>query len=73
MRCENLAGCPFYNNKMSTDSGLGKLYKEKYCESNKNKCARYMVAKTIGKEYVPIDLYPNMHKRAKKIISEHKK
>jgi hypothetical protein len=32
-----------------------------------------MVAKTIGKEYVPIDLYPNMHKRAKKIISEHKK
>ena len=35
MRCENLAGCPFYNNKMSTDSGLGKLYKEKYCESNK--------------------------------------
>lgn len=69
--CENLSKCPFYQGKMSMDSGLGNMYKKRYCEGNKLKCARYMVATSVGKEFVPVNLYPNMADQAKKIISEN--
>ena len=70
--CENLAKCPFYQGKMTMDDGIGAMYKRKYCEGDKNSCARYMVATTVGKEYVTESLYPNMAEKAKKIIAEHK-
>ncbi len=70
--CEKLAGCPFYQGAMKIDSGIGKMYKDKYCEGDKTICARYMVATTAGKDYVTNDLYPNMVDKAKKIIAEHK-
>lgn len=70
--CENLAKCPFYQGNMKIDSGIGKMYKDKYCEGDKTICARYMVSTTVGKEYVTADLYPNMTDKAKKIIAEHK-
>lgn len=71
MICENLKGCIFYNDKMDIESGLGKMYKQKYCEGDKTLCARYIVATKIGKQNVPTDLYPNMHDRAKKILEEN--
>ena len=70
--CENLAKCPFYQGKMTMHDGIGAMYKRKYCEGDKNSCARYMVATTVGKEYVTESLYPNMAEKAKKIIEEHK-
>lgn len=70
--CENLAKCPFYQGKMTMDEGIGAMYKRKYCEGDKDSCARYMVATTVGKEYVTESLYPNMAEKAKKIIAEHK-
>ena len=69
--CENLAKCPFYNDQMDINSGLGALYKRKYCENEKTSCARYKVASTVGKEYVTPYLYPNMDDAAEKIIKEH--
>lgn len=71
MRCENLQNCPFYNDQMSMEKGLGLLYKKRFCEGDKTLCARYNVGSTIGKQYVPADLYPNMFERAEKIIKEH--
>lgn len=71
--CENLAKCPFYQERMPIDSGLGLMYKQKYCEGDKTICARYKVATTLGKEYVPSDLYPNMEAKADDIISKNKK
>lgn len=73
MGCPNLSGCPFYNNKMPGDSALAKLYKKNYCESEYTKCARYRVSTELGKEHVPLDLYPNMFDRAEEIISKYKK
>lgn len=73
MKCENLKGCIFYNDKMDIESGLGRIYKQKYCEGDKTLCARYIVANKIGKENVPADLYPNMHERAKKILEKNRK
>ncbi len=68
MVCECLATCPFYNDKMDIESGLGRMYKRQYCEKEKEKCARYIVLTKLGRKAVPVDLFPNMHERAKKII-----
>ena len=45
--CEKLPRCPFYQGQMSMESGLGSIYKKKYCEGNKLLCARYMIATTL--------------------------
>jgi len=71
--CEKLEKCPFYQGKMSMDSGLGKMYKQKYCEGDKTSCARYMVATTLGPEFVTEKLFPNMVDTAKNLIEKNKK
>ncbi len=70
--CEKLEKCPFYQGKMSMDSGLGSIYKKKYCEGDKTECARYKVATTLGPTYVTEHLYPNMMAQADKIIADNK-
>ena len=71
--CEKLSKCPFYQGKMSMDSGLGSMYKKKYCEGDKTACARYMVATKLGPTFVTDNLYPNMSDMAKNIIAKNKK
>ena len=71
MKCEKLERCPFYLEKMPIDSGIGALYRMNYCEKDKAKCARYKVSTTLGPEFVPIDLYPNMTDRAQQMIDEN--
>lgn len=71
-KCEKLNNCPFYQGEMKMDSGLGKLYKNKYCEGDKTSCARYMVATQAGSEFVTNSLYPNMLNQAKEIIEKNK-
>ena len=68
-KCECIAVCPFFNDKMKEKPGMAEMYKKKYClGEHKNECARYIVRGAIGKENVPIDLYPNQHESAKQII-----
>ena len=62
--CEKFEKCPFYNDKMPCDTGLGAMYKQKYCEGDKNKCARYIVSTTCGPQFVDNNLYPNMQDKA---------
>ena len=71
--CEKLAKCPFYQGQMKMDSGIGAMYKKKYCEGDKSICARYMIATTVGPEFVNNSIFPNMTDQAKKIIAQHKK
>lgn len=71
--CEKLSKCPFYNDKMDINKGLGALYKKNYCEGDKTKCARYIVATKLGPQYVTDHLYPNMHDQAEKILKENGK
>ncbi len=70
MSCEYLETCLFYTGKMDIESGLGRLYRERYCKGDKTKCARFMVLMKLGRPAVPVDLYPNMHERAEKIIAQ---
>ena len=71
--CEKLSKCPFYQGKMDINSGLGAMYRKKYCEGDKTLCARYKVATQLGPEYVTDRLYPNMDAQADKILAENKK
>ncbi len=68
--CELLAGCLFFNDKMPDDKGVGALFKQGYCRGDNSKCARYVVAKRLGREKVPANLYPNMLERARHIIEQ---
>ncbi|MBO5353790.1 MAG: hypothetical protein J6A77_10890 [Lachnospiraceae bacterium] len=71
--CEKLAKCPFYQGKMSMETGLGSMYKQKYCEGDKTTCARYMIATKLGPEYVTNSIYPNMTDMALKMIEKNQK
>lgn len=73
MVCEKINNCPFYKEKMPIESGLGAMYRKKYCETDKSICARYKVSSSVGGEHVPTSLYPNMHEQADQIISKIKK
>jgi hypothetical protein len=66
--CQLLKNCLFFNDRMPGTSGLGAIYKRNYCQGDNSKCARYVVAKSLGREKVPPNLYPNMWDRAKQIL-----
>jgi hypothetical protein len=69
--CDCLAGCPFFNDKMPDTSGLGAMYKKRYCLGDYISCARHAVKEALGKPSVPADLYPNMHDRAEELLGAH--
>lgn len=71
--CEKLSKCPFYQGKMDINSGLGAMYKKKYCEGDKNACARYIISTQLGPDYVTPHIYPNMNDLTQKMLKEHKK
>ena len=71
--CEKLEKCPFYQGKMDINKGIGKMYRQRYCEKDKTQCARYIVSTQLGAEFVTNNLYPNMTDVANKLLSEHKK
>ena len=53
---------------MPMESGLGAIYKKKYCMDNNASCARYIVIQSLGPENVPATLYPGMLDVARQII-----
>lgn len=67
--CKCLQGCLFSNDNMKDTEGLGAMYKTKYCLSDNSNCARYMVFKKPCKPAVPVNMYPNMYKRTKIILT----
>ena len=67
--CECLEKCPFFNDKMQNMPAVAEMYKESYCKKDNSSCARYMVFKTLGRDRVPADLYPNNVDLAREILS----
>jgi hypothetical protein len=68
--CECLVKCLFFNDRMQNIPAVANMLKDKYCHGNSSECARYMVFKSLGRERVPGDLFPNQVDRAEKIIAE---
>ena len=67
--CELLAGCIFFNDKLTDLPAAADFLKNKFCRGDSSECARYVVYKTLGRERVPSDLFPNDISRAKQLIS----
>lgn len=67
--CERLLRCLIVNDSKE-DSASVEMVKEKYCNNNYSACARYMVLKSVGGDFVPNDLMPEQVERVKKIIKE---
>ncbi len=67
--CECLPKCPFFHDKMESMPALAGMMKKKYCQGDNSTCARFMVFKAKGRDFVPGDLYPSQQDRAKQIIT----
>lgn len=77
MLCEKSKECPLYNYEMmktseGNETPMLAMYKKKYCEGDNSECARYVVLQECGSEHVPLDLFPNMTKKAEEIIASFK-
>jgi len=68
-KCECLAGCLFFNDKMSNMPVMADQLKKKYCEGDNSGCARFKVFKAMGRDNVPKDLFPNQTKQAEALIA----
>jgi len=66
--CENLLGCPFFNDAIPNMPITEQYLKNTYCNDQPHMCARYIVCKALGKEQVPLDLFPDELAKAEKII-----
>ena len=67
--CECLSGCLFFNDKMSSMPVLAEQMKKKYCQGSNDQCARFKVFKALGREKVPMDLFPNQAERVGALIA----
>ena len=68
--CAKLAKCVFFNDHMPNMPSMASLYKQRYCRSEYDKCARFVVASKLGGDKVPGDLFPNDQDRAQKLIAQ---
>ncbi len=73
MDCPLINSCPFFNDKLKDMPSMSNIYKRNYCKKDYIRCARYLVSTTIGKENVPLDIFPNHEGKAKEIIKNFKK
>ena len=69
--CECLKGCPFFNDRMAAKPATSEMYKNAYCRGSNVQCARYVVFSALGKDAVPLDLFPNQIENAYEVINNH--
>jgi len=67
--CECLPTCIFFNDQMAEMPAMAEIIKKRYCRGSNIHCARHMVFRTLGKDAVPVDLYPSQTERAEEIIA----
>ncbi len=69
VECELLQTCRFFNDKMGETPKTADLMKNRFCLGDKSECARYVVFQVLGREKVPIDMFPNEGERATAVIA----
>jgi hypothetical protein len=68
--CELIKGCIFFNDKMAEMPSTAEIFKTIYCKGEFNNCARMIVVKSLGREKVPLDLFPNQAAKALEIVKK---
>lgn len=71
--CIELRECRFFNVTMKQMPAVGKMMKSRYCLGDFTACARFRLAQEGVGIAVPVDLAPNDHKRAERLIAESSK
>jgi hypothetical protein len=69
--CEKLDECPFYNDRLVNMPSVSEAMKRRYCLRYYKQCARYVVKTSLGRKYVPADLFPNDITWAKILINNY--
>jgi hypothetical protein len=62
--CKYLKKCPFFNDMLRNMPTASDTIKRIYCRWSYKKCARFMVAETLGPKNIPQDLFPGDSHRA---------
>ena len=71
--CECLKDCLYFKSAIFDEiDGMREIRQQKYCKGDNSTCARYMIFKALGKEYVPKNLLPSQVEKAKEIIEQNK-
>jgi len=70
LKCEIFPCCTFFSKEIKSDL-IASKFREKYCNSCKEACARYIVLSAKSIDHVPDDLFPNEYDKALKILSEN--
>ncbi len=71
--CTLLATCIFFNDKMARMPKTTEFMKNKFCKGDNSICARHTVFLALGREKVPLDLFPGDMETAAIVISAGKK
>ena len=66
--CEFLDGCMFFNDQMENMPAVSDLLKEQYCRKDFSACARFQVAKALGRGNTPKDLFPTQGDRVQPLL-----
>lgn len=68
--CKLLDSCIFFNDQMANMPAVADLMKKRYCKSEFIDCARLRIVEELGRENVPIDLFPNQEDYADQLIAQ---
>jgi len=60
-KCSITSECPFFNDQLSEIKTAKERedMKRKYCGGGNSQCSRYIIAKALGLNEVPWNLFPN--------------
>ncbi len=67
--CEFLDSCPFYLGTIVVKEADTETLKDEYCRKSPLRCARHMIAVSLGEDKIPEDLYPDEKMKAYEIIA----
>jgi len=73
MDCECLETCPFFHDRMKNMPTFAGLLKAQFCHDDWTSCARCMIVRELGREAVPLDLFPDQTDRAHSILDAAKR
>ena len=70
--CLLLKECRFFNDIIENIPSVSESLKNEYCLGDHTTCARFLIFKAIGKEYLPDEVFPHEAQKAAKIIRHFK-
>ena len=68
MICERLGTCTFVEYMIKIVPFTVNMVKIRYCEYDKNRCARYKLSKVLQVNEIPDDLWPGDEMKALEVI-----